>query len=94
MKRIRGCYEEGRNATILGTEKVTRCPLIFVRDDAQAFYKLSHMWSMMNKGFLPEAGGTEDQQAQIMQALSIFDRAVEEGKAAKRKKPPNTTKPE
>lgn len=85
MKKIRGCYEEGKNVTLLGDEKLTRCPLIFVRDHLFAFNTLTGHWSMMQKGFLPEAGGTEDQQAQIMKALVVYERAVNEAKAELRK---------
>lgn len=81
MKKVRGCQSEGTTATLLGSETVTRCPRGFIYENAAAFHKLTGMWSNYQKGFLPEPGGTEDQQAQVMEALMIYDRAVSEARA-------------
>lgn len=85
MKKARGCHTTGTNVTLLGSEKLDRCPLIFVRDHAYEFNKLLGIWSLMQKGFLPESGGVDDQQAQVMNAVMICDRAIAEAKAEMRK---------
>lgn len=87
MKTIRGCGEPGTGVTLLGDEKLTICPLLYVRDDRAGFLRVMGHWAMFQKGFLPEPGGTEDQQAQIMKAIMIADRAVNEVRQAKRAPP-------
>lgn len=84
MKKGRGCDTQGTNVTLLGSEQVTRCPRRFIYDSPNEFYRLTAMWNDYQKGFLPEAGGTDDQQAQVMQALQIYDRAVTEARADQR----------
>ena len=71
-------------ATLLGSETLTRCPRGFIYDHPREFHKLTGLWANYEKGFLPEPGGTEDQQAQVMEALMIYDRAVKEARAEHR----------
>ena len=87
MKEARGCYEEGTYLTLLGDEKLPRCPLIFVRDNRGVFNDLIRGYRFLQKGLLPEAGGTGDQAATFMEAMAVIDRAVQEVEAELRKRP-------
>ena len=81
MKKVRGCQSESMTATLLGSETLTRCPRSFIFDHPREFHRLTGLWTNYEKGFLPEPGGIEDQQAQIMEALMIYDRAVQEARS-------------
>lgn len=85
MQKIRNCHKESDTVVRMGDESFRRCPLIFARDNPRALAQIQGMWRMMEKGFLPEPGGTDDQQNQIMEALAIYDNAITSVKSDMRK---------
>lgn len=86
MMKVRGCHTEGANVTLLGEEKVTRCPLRFIRDDRDGFNWLMRHYRFMEQGHLPEAGGMGDQPAAFVDAMAYIGMAAQEVSAAMRSK--------
>lgn len=83
MQRARGCHEDGKNITLLGKEKLSRCPLRFVRDDPRPFNRLARLYRFMEAGFLPEAGGINDQSTTFIDYMDWWQRGISEANTEK-----------
>ena len=78
MKKVRGCYEEGKNMTLLGDDKVSSCPLRYVRDNRATFNHLLKQYRFFDKGLMPEVGGLGDQPASFVEAMEHIGAAASE----------------
>jgi len=68
----------------LDGETAFRCPRRPIKDDPRGWHQLLTYRRMMNKGFLPEAGGLHDQPVRLMSMLSLVDATFEEAFEEKR----------
>lgn len=88
MKRLRGCGVQGMTATLLGKERVTTCPLFFSKQHPTTFRRVSHLYAMLERGFLPDDGGVQDQSALTMSAITIYSNALARAREDQRKTKP------
>jgi hypothetical protein len=86
MKKIRGCGVEGMAASLLGKQRVSTCPRYFAFSEPYTLQKIARAHNMMEKGFLPEAGGSEDQSALLMEAVNIYASGIAEAREEQRPK--------
>lgn len=85
MQRQRGCGYPGENATLMGKERLTTCPLYFCKAWPEAFNRTATVYHQMEKGFLPSAGTMEDQPAQLMTAVQLFEAGLSAARSQMRK---------
>lgn len=86
LKRARGCGTEGKLSTMLGSERLTTCPLLFIRDNRHAFNVLMRYHTLAETGVLPEAGGWNDQANAFTQAMAYISGGVNEIERERMKK--------
>lgn len=86
MKRSRGCGVTGEVATVMGDQRLTTCPRVFIYRNPAAFTRLSQLYALLDKGVLPDAGGYYDQSALTMEALQLYGAGLAEGREYQRSK--------
>lgn len=86
MQSLRGCGVPGMTATLLGKEKVTTCPRYFIKQNPRTFWRIAELHQFLEKGYLPDDGGMNDQSALTMEALRLFSLGLSEGNKVLRSK--------
>lgn len=72
-----GCDDAPRDKLEIDGFLLARCPKRPILDDPVGFSDLFWHYGQMQKGYLPEKGGLNDQPAKFMQYMRIIDRALD-----------------
>ncbi len=80
QQKERGCHEpvEGANVLVIHGVEQRRCPRRPILENPAAFSELFWLYRNYKAGYLPEAGGLDDQPAKLMKSLRVIDAAVSE----------------
>ena len=85
LQKIRGCGYPGTTATVMDKKKLSTCPRYFIKREGRAFNKIATAYDNMQRGFLPEEGGINDQPAKLMEAVEHFQAGLNEARSSQNK---------